>query len=540
MYRRSRATEGEFALSPRPSSCANHDAQHEFPRRQSENSRASPSGGGYPGLPWSDGALCAARAFACLNELTVPETMLTHLHLRNFKGWKDTTPIKMSPLTVFFGANSSGKSSIEQFLLMLKQTVDSSDRKLVIFPGDLNTPVNLGSFEELVFGRDPKNKLAFTFEWGLTQPLTINDSRSGSAYTGDQMRFEAEVGMVGERSPTLAVNRFEYRLMEDDAEIMRVWIERKQVAKVEYKLSAEHYSFTRNPGRIWPLGAPTKFYGFPDQIPAYYQNAEFVQDFSLEMERLLRSVCYLGPLRSKGQRLYSWTGGEPESVGYSGENTISALLAAKDRVLNTRPRMKRRPFQPFIAEKLQQLELIDDFEVRQISSHRKDYEVKVKTPGSPFLVDLPDVGFGMSQVLPVIVQCFYAPAESILFIEQPELHLHPRAQSHLADLFIDVLTSRVDGKERNIQLIVETHSEHFLQRLQRRIAENSPDHPISAAQVAAYFAHTSGNESRLERLELDRFGNILNWPDNFFGDGMGDLFEMSKAAARRQRAETAE
>jgi predicted ATPase len=464
--------------------------------------------------------------------------MLTHLQLKNFKGWKDTTPIRMAPLTILFGPNSSGKSSIEQFLLMLKQTVDSSDRKMVIFPGDANTPVNLGSFEELVFGRDPKNELEFSFEWGLPKPLTVNDSRSNITYTGDQMRFSGEVGMVGEKSPMLTVNRFEYELRKSGRKIMTVEVERKQAARDEYKLSAAPYTLTRNPGRGWAPGAPTKFYGFPDQIPAYYQNADFVKDFSLEMERLLRSVSYLGPLRSKGQRLYYWTGGAPDSVGYSGENTISALLAAKDRRLNIAKGKKLRPFQQFIAERLQQLELIDEFEVKQISAHRKEYEVKVKTPGSPLLVDLPDVGFGISQVLPVIVQCFYAPAGSILFIEQPELHLHPRAQSHLADLFINVLQSREGGKERNIQLIIETHSEHFLHRLQRRIAEAGAEYPIAMEQVAAYFAYTTGSRSKLEPLEVDMYGNILNWPDKFFGDSMTDLFEMSKAAARR-RQETA-
>ena len=128
------------------------------------------------------------------------------------------------------------------------------------------------------------------------------------------------------------------------------------------------------------------------------------------MERLLRSVSYLGPLRSKGERLYYWTGGEPESVGYSGENTISALLAAKQRKLSTRPRQRGQPFQEFIAEKLKELQLIDEFAVRRISANRKEYEVKIRTPGSPSLVDIPDVGFGISQVLPVIVQSFYAPA----------------------------------------------------------------------------------------------------------------------------------
>lgn len=461
--------------------------------------------------------------------------MLTHLQLKNFKGWKDTKPIKMAPLTVFFGTNSSGKSSIEQFLLMLKQTVDSSDRKMVIHPGDPNTPVNLGSFEELVFGRDVKNKLEFSFEWQLSEAMTVSDPRSAFSCTGDRMRFEASLGMAGEKQPLLGVNRFEYQLKKSDLLAMSVSVERKAGTRVEYKLEAAPYGLVRKPGKVWPLRTPIKFYGFPEEVPLYYQNADFVQDFSLRMERLLRSISYLGPLRSKGQRLYPWAGSEPESVGYSGEHTIPALLAAKDRQLNAGKKKKRRPFQQFIAEKLQQLELIDKFEVRQISAHRKEYEVKVKTPGSLSWVDLPDVGFGVSQVLPVLVQCFYAPAGSILFIEQPELHLHPRAQSHLADLFIDVLMSREDGKDRNIQLIIETHSEHFLHRLQRRIAEASADRPISTDQVAAYFAHTTGAEAKLEALELDMFGNIQNWPDKFFGDSMGDLFEMSKAEAQRRQ-----
>ncbi len=461
--------------------------------------------------------------------------MLTHLQLKNFKGWKDTTPIRMAPLTVFFGTNSSGKSSIEQFLLMLKQTVDSSDRKMVIFPGDAITPVNLGSFEELIFGRDPKNKLGFSFEWGLPKPLTVKDPRSKFSCSGDQMRFEAEVGMAGEKHPAPVVNRFEYQLKKANVESMRVSVERFQGEKVEHRLKATEYHLIRNKGRGWPLGTPRKFYGFPDQMAIYYQNADFVQDFSLQMERLLQSISYLGPLRNKGERHYSWPGGEPDNVGYAGENTISALLAAKDRQLNAGKNRKKRPFQQFIAEKLQQLELIDEFEVRQISAHRREYEVKVRTPGSPLLVDLPDVGFGISQVLPVVVQCFYVPADSILFIEQPELHLHPRAQAHLADLFIDVLMSRENGEDRNIQLIIETHSEHFLHRLQRRIAEADPEHPISADQVAAYFAHTTGGESKLEPLQLNADGDILNWPDKFFGDSMGDLFAKSKAAARRRQ-----
>jgi predicted ATPase len=462
--------------------------------------------------------------------------MLIQLQLQNFKSWKDTKPIRLASLTSFFGTNSSGKSSIEQFFLMLKQTVDSSDRKMVIYPGDANTPVNVGSFDELIFDRNRENTLGFAFEWTLPEPLTIMDPRSNFKCSGNQIRFEAEIGAIGKHT-TPVVHRFEYELTQDGQNQMKVWVQRKSVDKSEYELGATPYLLTRYQMRAWPLGSPIKFYGFPESIAAYYQNADFVQDFSLQMEKLLRSISYLGPLRSKPERLYNWTGGEPESVGYSGEQTIAALLAAKERKLSLAKRKKSKPFQEFIAQRLKQLELIDEFEVRQISSNRKEYEVKVRTVGSPLWVDLADVGFGVSQVLPVVVQCFYASPRSILFIEQPELHLHPRAQSNLADFFIDVLSSREGGEERHIQLVIETHSEHLLNRLQRRIAEDDSDHSLSANQVAAYFANPSGSGSKLEALKIDRFGNIANWPDRFFGDSIGDLFEMSKASARRKQEE---
>jgi len=207
--------------------------------------------------------------------------MLTHLQLKNFKGWKDTTPIRIAPLTVLFGTNSSGKSSIEQFLLMLKQTVDSSDRKLVLYPGDANTPVNLGSFQELIFGRELKNRLAFSFGWQLPERLKVIDRLSHSEISGNEMLFSADVGTVGEKQGAPVVHRFEYVLKNSGTEVIRVWVERKQSAKTEYKLDAAHYVFTRTQGRAWPLGPPTKFYGFPDQVSEYYQNADFVKDLGV-------------------------------------------------------------------------------------------------------------------------------------------------------------------------------------------------------------------------------------------------------------------
>ena len=108
--------------------------------------------------------------------------MLKQLRIRNFKLWKDTGNIRMAPITLFFGANSSGKSSIGQLLMMLKQTIESPDRKAVFYPGGKNSAVQLGSFQELVFHRDPAKKINFEYEWRLQNPLQFRDPVSGQAF----------------------------------------------------------------------------------------------------------------------------------------------------------------------------------------------------------------------------------------------------------------------------------------------------------------------------------------------------------------------
>ena len=135
-----------------------------------------------------------------------------------------------------------------------------------------------------------------------------------------------------------------------------------------------------------------------------------------------------------------------------------------------------------------------------------------------------DVGFGVSQILPVLVLCYYLPKGSVILLEQPEIHLHPSVQAMLADVFIEVVI------KRNIQIILESHSEHFLRRLQRRIAESK----ISSDKTALYFCKIGKSASEIEKLEVDLFGNIQNWPLGFFGDEIGDLAAMTIAVMGRK------
>lgn len=468
--------------------------------------------------------------------------MLKELRIQNFKAWKDTGAIKMSPITLFFGANSSGKSSIGQFLMLLRQTVQSSDRKAVLYPGGSASPVQLGSFHEMVYGRDDEKSVSFSYSWDMPSYLLVVDPLSHNGFSGNTVAFDATIGMGGgQKRKTLHVAKFEYQLSDGknvDVDQLDLKLTRKAPESAQYELTSSNYKLVRNQGRVWDLKSPERFYGFPEEVMYYHQNASFVQDLRLAHENLFTSIHYLGPLRERAARLYAWSGTEPEDVGSAGENMVAAILAADERKLSLGYKKKGKPFQQLIAEKLKEMELIEEFEVNPISKGRQQYEVKVRVKGSPEMVDLPDVGFGVSQVLPVLVQCFYAQPNSIIIMEQPEIHLHPKAQALLADVMIDVINSRENGEDRNIQLIIESHSEHFLTRLQRRIAEVEGDKAITSDKVSAYFAHLDRAPARLEPLEIDELGNVKNWPVNFFGDTMGDV--VARTVAQSQRMTDAE
>ena len=151
------------------------------------------------------------------------------------------------------------------------------------------------------------------------------------------------------------------------------------------------------------------------------------------------------------------------------------------------------------------------------------FQVKVrKTPASKEVL-ITDVGFGVSQILPVLVLCFYVPEGSTVILEQPEIHLHPAVQSGLADVLIDA------WQKRKVQILLESHSEHLLRRLQRRVAEEM----IDKEDIGLFFCSADTSGSTITELELDMFGHIMNWPPDFFGDEFGEIAAMTEAAQKR-------
>ncbi|MDA8409412.1 MAG: DUF3696 domain-containing protein [Treponema sp.] len=456
--------------------------------------------------------------------------MLESIHIKNFKAWKDTGQLRFAPLTVLFGANSAGKSSIGHLILALKQTVLTADRKRALHLGDAKSLVDLGTFTDCIYRHDVSLPLEFSLGWRLDHALEVkNPVKPSQSFIGRSLGLDVSIEANGLAQPV--VRNLKYELKCDsgkDLEI-RYGIDDKR----EYQLESDAFSFVRTTGRAWQLDAPEKFYRISDQSRARYQNASFLSDFALEIEALFNSVHHLGPLREYPQRIYPWSGESFEDVGGKGENAIGAMLAAQaaGRRLNRRAKGANADFIPFIASWLKDLGIIHDFTLKAVAEGRKEYEVLVKVGAKSSEVRITDVGFGVSQVLPAIVQSFYSPPHSIVLMEQPEIHLHPQVQAELADVFISAIQARENGNPRGVQLIIESHSEHFLNRLQRRIAEQA----LSPEELAVYFCSTGKGNPVMEALEIDEYGDISNWPEKFFADDMGEITARTIAAMRRRQ-----
>ncbi|MBD2178043.1 DUF3696 domain-containing protein [Pseudanabaena sp. FACHB-1998] len=485
--------------------------------------------------------------------------MFTKLRIQNFKSWADTGEFRMAPLTGFFGTNSSGKTAILQFLLMLKQTVESSDRNRILhLGGDQYSYVDLGTNYDISHRHQLPEKLKFQFEWipkyidisMLQIPIavsiqTINALKSQKSkhdnkplmyFVNQQydksLKFESLINIEQDQ---INFEFFTYYFIVDryldsgysidgDCGWNQIKVRRLNINdnNQDYLLSKDGTFFDEWKDSVEYLD--DIFYNIEE-----IDSAKILKNFGVlnntDLSELMgafidlfQNTYYLAPLREYPKRTYQWSGESPKDVGKYGELTVAAILASRKKNLDV---------ELSVAKALKDLGLIHGFRVNKITTNRGDYEILVqKTPNSAEVL-ITDVGFGVSQVLPILVLCYYAPKGATLIFEQPEIHLHPSVQAGLADIFIEVI------KTRNIQIIIESHSEHLLRRLQRRMAEEKDG--FTNEDAALYFCKMNDQgDSELVTLDIDDYGNICNYPEGFFGDEMGDIVAMNKAAIKRQ------
>ncbi len=439
--------------------------------------------------------------------------MFTQLRVKNFKAWQGEHQVELAPLSLFLGTNSAGKTSLLQMLLLLKQTAESPDRRQHLNlggqPGDV---LHLGGFRDIIAGHDLKRELAF----GL---------RSTSFRTSKQPLIEYDVSFCQARGGIPVVKSLMYASGE-------------RTFKAERGQKGGYLLTTADSMPVGPIGEAKRLVKKtfePERSVAFSAAAVAalgleggkVQDLALQMVEALKEIVYLGPLREQPKRTYQWNQQSPGDLGTKGEFAIQALLAsANDRAKPTETGGRGWLVEQ-VSRWLQTMKVADGLSLEQQGSS-VHYEVIVHQ--GKIKANLVDVGFGVSQVLPVMTLAYFVPEGSTVIIEQPEIHLHPLAQTALADLFVKVSLTR------RVQFLVETHSENMFRRLQSLIA----DEHIAPEACTLYFVKRGEESAVLQRLEVDEYGRIKNWPEKFFGDAIGEVERqtrrMIERMAKRQRS----
>lgn len=357
---------------------------------------------------------------------------ISALTVENFKGIAEQATFKIRPITIIVGANSSGKSSCVHALACLSQTVKLGDTSAPLVLDNENAQVHLGRFIEIVHSKSYDDPIA----------LGISAGSIGIKF-GDAV-------IKGEVS-----GAYTFKSTKRTQEI--------SIAKVVLKIGARELEITRKKGGGYKLtdsATPSMSYeatqvgsfsfmlATPDKATPEWVTTFFVlRGIQEHIEGQLRKTLYLGPFRRPPARRYPFRGSLPSEVGAQGEEAISLL--AYESVQS-----KKRPNTARVAKWLKELGLAKSVGVSRLGASDL-FDVNLTLDDDAEL-PIADLGYGLSQILPVLAQCSYAPIGSTLLFEQPELHLHPGAARKLARVFAEAIT------EKKINVIAETHSQDLL------------------------------------------------------------------------------
>ena len=234
--------------------------------------------------------------------------------------------------------------------------------------------------------------------------------------------------------------------------------------------------------------------------------------------------------------IHFYPSSEPYDIGLKGEHTYFVLeLHKKDEVTyipssvfendDVKAEMVTSTLEDALSDWLKYLEVAESLESATLG--KQGQVVKAVTKNSKKEHELNHVGVGVSQALPILVAGLISDPDSTLVFEQPELHLHPRVQSRLADFFLSMTLSKR-------QCLIETHSEHLINRLRYRIAAASSSTKLEE-DVKVYFVEKGENGSSFTSVEINEYGAISNWPKGFFDQSQEDIQNILKAASRKEK-----
>jgi predicted ATPase len=475
------------------------------------------------------------------------------LRLRNFRGYKNEI-LNFAPLTVLLGPNSSGKSSFSHPLAALSycQRKYGGQRHASLTPESVKDaeqwPIDLGGYRDLVthgcndrvyidlhtsegwvelgFGRVPT---APDDLWigHLAYPRDVDTSASSSVKTASDMQESPFLEPPSGSTVDIAPGTNASLQPVDDT---RLVLER---------INEQDW---RHQGQVASLGLDGLF---PLNL-LHASGTEIVFNWKAlkEIRSLLQGTAYLRANRKRPVRGYERFRSEQKALGYAGEKTASVLLnrGAQEAGFVSPPppisAVRAKDFQikweeivttllNVTSKWLQHLQLAEKVEVAESQRYGSEYlDVRVTLRPGGASRDITEVGFGISQVLPIIVGAVLQPKDSLFIVDLPEAHLHPRPQADIADLFCSLAMC---GRSA----LVETHSEMFFHRLRLRAAMD----PELMKRIAVYFvdAPNADGTCRPPRQVGLSFDQELQWPAGFLQETLDSEVQIDSVRQARNK-----
>jgi len=430
---------------------------------------------------------------------------MNSFRLQNIKAFVDTGEIELKPVTIFVGKNISGKSSLIRFLVLLKQSLMVNTLSPIHFDGEW---VDYGNFEDVIHN-NVGDTMSFEFSYQF----------KGYKFTNSYVIVKKEKRVFIKEFKALCNNTLFLSLLHQ---------------------RTDYYQITFYPGTLTELKDPLSFESkvlfkrfilpfevFTDITEKYIRNKNFgtlIMPISLYLERVIENIIYIGPFRTPPSRSYRNSESVFDYVGTSGEHTHN-LLNQSHKFETPLIGKVSNWFEESLGLKV----------VLEEVSESEFFKIKIKPNYKSTSENIIDVGYGISQTLPIVTQLYYerpderSETTKTYIIEQPELHLHPNAQAALANLFVN----RIQDKKSKI--LVETHSEHLITRLQSLIAD--PDTQFDAEDLAIYYVDMDNNgESSVMRMYINEYGQFeKKFPTGFFDKGYELNMDILKNAAKRKK-----
>ena len=410
---------------------------------------------------------------------------ITAIFVQGFKSLANESRIAIRPLTILAGANSSGKSSIMQPLLLMKQTLEAS-----YDPGPLllNGPNAKFTSVNQFISRLQKNSDCQEFSVEIEHVIYPTLKIVFSLGENQTLEIREMIIRVGNYSFSLSPN-------QSSGELEKVIsIVRKKKLPEGLKWSVfRNRCFLNVAYETLNDEAKVKF----SPVLQIYESGIF--SFFVFREEL-HNMIHVPGLRGNPERVYPRTATGPDFPG-TFEHYVATIIADWERKRDDR--LKR------LEAMLTDLGLTWKISAKPVNDTQIELQVgrlsKARRDGGD-LVSIADVGFGVSQVLPVLVALLVAEPGQLVYLEQPELHLHPRAQYALAKILAETA-------KRGVKLVVETHSALLLLNLQTLVAKGDLDPNL--VKLHWFSRSDEDGTTSIESADLDKNGAFGDWPEDF-------------------------